>query len=121
MTLLTRGGNRWERIGDLKRVLRLVTPGRPLPTGSESRDDPVAGKSCRKAWYHPRVDRPLGDARRSRLTAGSDGNQPKPWLDPQGTRGWPGGARRWCAPSPSPLNDWKGVGRSPRTASRGPV
>ena len=43
--------------------------------------------------------------RRSRLMAGSDGNQPKPWLDPQGTRDGREG-RMLCAPSPSPLNDW---------------
>ena len=39
--------------------------------------------------------------------AGSVGNQPRPWLDPQGT----GGKLLSTYESPPPLNDWKGVGQ----------
>ena len=47
MTLLTR-----MKVGENRRPEKGILPsGRR--TAPEPQDDPVAGKSCRKAWYHP--------------------------------------------------------------------
>ena len=78
----------------------------PHPNGAVAARRPGCGEELSKGlvpsagpWAHPALRRP-------RSTAGTNGNQPKPWLDLQGT----GVARRTCS-SPLPYNDWKGVGR----------
>ena len=81
-------------------------PEKGTPSGRPGREtNPVAGKGCQKVWYHPTAEskRNCRGRRRTRSTAGSKGNQPRPWPDPQGTEG--------CSTLP-PFNDCKGVGRS---------